>query len=104
MSLNNRQIAATRAELAANLALSGLSKTDIAATLRLDGRRVQAAIDVSGAQPEDVWLVRDYLDRVIRSTGSVAQQYTALTEGARTAAQSWFPLANIDAIMDGAAR
>ncbi|WP_104081831.1 DUF2316 family protein [Cryobacterium sp. Y11] len=52
MSLNRRQVAATRNELGTNLALSGQSMADIATTLGRSESEVRAALDVDG-QPRD---------------------------------------------------
>ncbi|MCO4252152.1 DUF2316 family protein [Pseudarthrobacter raffinosi] len=100
MSLSHYQRAATREELSANLALSGLSVADAAAAVGIGSARVQAALDVAGAQPQDVWLVRDYLDRVIRSNGGTPRTYSSLTEQMRAAAQAWFPLTDVDDVMN----
>lgn len=104
MSLNHRQRAATREELRENLELSRRSVADAATDLGISSTRVQAALDVAGARPQDVWLVRDYLDRAIRSNGATPRPYSSLTEQMRAAAQAWFPLADIDDVMNGAAR
>lgn len=104
MSLDQRQTAATRDELATNLARSGQTSGGIADVTGLNRSRVRAALQVDGARPEDVWLVRDYLDRVIRSTGGTSLPYSTLTEQARAAARVWFPLRDIDAVMNGSTR
>lgn len=99
VSLNKSQRAATHDELQANLALSGLSALSISTDLGLDASRVRAALDVTGARPADVWLVRDYLDRLIRSAGATPRAYSSLTEQNRTAAQAWFSLSDIDDVL-----
>lgn len=104
MSLNRRQQAATRDELAANLELAGVKPTDVAAALGLAEGRVEAALAVIEARPQDVWLVRDYLDRVIRSHGSTPRPYTSLSENMRAAAHAWFALVDVDQAMKEATR
>jgi len=104
MSLDQRQTAATRDELAINLARSGQTSGGLADVTGLDRSHVRAALQVDGARPEDVWLVRDYLDRVIRSNGGTPLPYSTLTEQARAAARVWFPLRDIDAVLNGSAR
>ncbi|TFD58959.1 DUF2316 family protein [Cryobacterium suzukii] len=83
MSLNDQQRAATREELRSNLALSGQSVADAASALGLSSAQVQAALDVTGAPPEDVWLLRDYLNRVIRSNGLTPRPYSSLAHACR---------------------
>ena len=104
MSLNNSARSATRDELQSNFDLSGLSLSHISTVLGLDAARVSAAFNVAGAQPEDVWLVRDYLDREIRAAGARPRSYSSLTEGKRAAAQAWFPLANVEDVINGVSR
>jgi hypothetical protein len=104
MSLNHRQIAATRNELATNLMLSGLTVADVAATLGLSNSDVQSALNVDGGQPREVWLVRDYLERMIRSDGSTPHPYSSLTEQSRAAAQGWFQLFDVDVVLNRATR
>ena len=104
MSLNDQQRAATREELRSNLALSGQSVADAAAVLGLSSTQVQAALDVTDAPPEDVWLLRDYLNRVILSNGLTPRPYSSLTEHMRAAAEKWFPLADVEDVIKRAAR
>jgi len=78
MSLNDRQIAATHDELATNLALSGQPAADVATALGLSRARVGVALDVAAARPQDV-------------------------EKARTAAQVWFALVDVDDVTVAAA-
>ncbi len=99
MSLNRNQSEATRAELHSNTELSGLSADAIANALGMSLERVQSALGVSGAAPQDVWLVRDFLDRTIRRAGGTPYPYTSLTESARAAAQGWFGLRDVEAVL-----
>ena len=104
MSLDQAQRAATQAELRKNLALSGLTASDVADDLGLQSSRARAALEVAGARPEDVWLVRDYLDRVIRSAGTTPQPYSSLTEDERVSAHAWFSLFDLDEVLAEASR
>ncbi|MDJ0396442.1 DUF2316 family protein [Rhodococcus sp. G-MC3] len=100
MSLNTRERAATRDELHANLALTLLSPATIAAELGISEQRVVAALAVAGSRPEDIWLVRDYLDYSIRAGGATPHPYSSLSEDMRAAAQTWFPLVDVQTIID----
>jgi len=103
MSLNKRERAVTSDELRANLALSGLSESDLQRTLGLDDDRIEAAFDVTGGDPIDVWLVRDYLERVVSERGGKPVPFTVLTPAARIAAEKWFALYDLDEVLkDGA--
>ena len=103
MSLNNRERAATSGELRANLALSGLSESDLQRTLGLDDDRLEAAFEVSGADPIDVWLVRDYLERVVSERGGKPVPFTVLSASARVAAEKWFALYDLDEVLKDSA-
>lgn len=99
MSLNRRQTATTREELRINRQLSGLSADAIASALGLTPERVQSSLDVSGAAPQDVWLVRDFVELTIRRAGDTPHPYTSLMESARAAAEGWFPLRDVEAVV-----
>lgn len=98
MSLNRRQIAATRKELAANLALSGLTTAEISSALSWDTHKVEAAADISKASPQDVWLLRDYLNLKIKNHGGTPLPYSTLTDQSRLMAQRWFELTDIESL------
>ncbi|GGF34482.1 DUF2316 family protein [Subtercola lobariae] len=100
MSLTRRQIAATRDELAINLARSGLSAPDVAAALHLDLDRVHASLTVNGESPRDVWLIRDYLEHTIRLAGGAPHPYSSLTDEARASARGWFGIADLDEVLN----
>ncbi|GAA4682744.1 DUF2316 family protein [Frondihabitans cladoniiphilus] len=104
MSLTTRTQAATREELATNLSLAGETPDEIATKIGLSEARVLAALDVAGARPEDVWLVRDYLDHVISEAGGTPRPYSSLSEQMRAAAENWFPLVDVDQAMREATR
>jgi hypothetical protein len=89
--LTGPQVDATRNEMRANLALSGLSVDELAARLELSPGRVQTAIDVAG-RLRDVWLVRDSLVETIEATGASPAPFTALVESKRHAVEPWVPL------------
>jgi hypothetical protein len=91
MSLNAAERRATAAELAANLALAGATPDDVAADLRLDAARVRDALAMGpGANPVDVWAVRDSVERLAARAGATPVPFTILTEHARTLAAGWF--------------
>jgi hypothetical protein len=104
MSLDSREQQRTRAELAENLALAQTSPDAIAGAIGLPQARVDAALAVTDARPEDVWLVRDYLEHIITSLGGTPLPYTKLREDMRAAAQTWFPLIAVDEAMKAAER
>ena len=99
MALNKRERAVTGDELRANLELSGLSESDLQRTLGIDGDRLDAALEVTGADPIDVWLVRDYLERVLVERGQKPVPFSVLTPGARLAAEKWLALYDLDEVL-----
>lgn len=103
MTLNKRAQDATREELARNLKRADQTASGISKGIGLSDDRVVAALNVIDAPPEDVWLVRDYLDRVIRSRGVTPHPYSSLSENMRASAQVWFPLLDVDEAMKKAA-
>lgn len=83
----------TSQELAANLALTGLSVEQVADDLDLAPDYVAGLIAMSGAQdPADVWLLRDYLEKAVLDAGATPQPFTVLTEPSRHLASRWFRL------------
>lgn len=102
MSLSSQQRAITRTELQTNLELSGLSRTELEQKLGLDAHRVSDALQVADAEPADVWLLRDYLERVIQARGGIPHPYSYLTAEMRAAAERWFPLRNVDDVLRAA--
>jgi len=99
MALNKRERTATSDELRANLELSGLSENDLQLRLGLTDDQLEAVLGVTGADPVDVWLVRDYLERVIVERGAKPVPFTALTQSARASAERWFALYDIDEVL-----
>ena len=102
MALNKRERAATAAKLAANLELSGLSETLLGKALGVTDDQLEAALDATG-DPIDVWLVRDYLDRVILDRGATPLPYSVLTPAARASAEKWFALYDVDDVLKDSA-
>lgn len=91
MSLNNAQRRKTAAEFAQNLGLSGLSREQLGVRCGLEQGRLGAALAVEpGADPVDVWLVRDALESAVVDRGDSPVRYTVLTEQMRAAAGMWF--------------
>lgn len=101
MSLNRIERGATRDELNANLVLSGLTPDDIATALQWNPIRTEAALSVSGTEPRDDWLVRDYLEVSITAAGHAPVPYSSLTEQMRGAAESWFGLVDVADVVKG---
>lgn len=101
MSLNRTERSDTRDELNANLALSGLTPDDIASALEWNPARTNAALSVTGAEPRDVWLVRDYLEVIITAAGQIPLPYSSLTVEMRSAADSWFGLVAVADVVKG---
>ncbi|MBU2664471.1 DUF2316 family protein [Actinoplanes bogorensis] len=92
MSLNEAERQRTKDELARNLELSGLSEVAAAAALGYAPDRLRDALSVDGADPVDVWEVRDFVERAVRESGREPVAFTVLTEDARVRAEGWFPL------------
>ncbi len=87
--LTPKQRRRTASELAANLAATGLDVRQVAAELGTTPERVRSTLDVDGADPVDVWQLRDHLEH---AAGDRAVPYSVLTETARATARGWFPL------------
>lgn len=90
MSLNTAQREATRAELRANLELSGLTVAQVAEGLKLPESDVEEALRLAGASPASVWHVRDFLEDSIEAQGLTAHPYSSLTPQMRSSAVRWF--------------
>jgi hypothetical protein len=54
---------------------------------------------VTDADPVDVWLVRDYLERTVVARGGTPRPFSALTPAARASAEKWFALYDIDDVL-----
>jgi hypothetical protein len=93
VSLDREETARTSRELAANLDLAGLAPATVAASLGFSEDRLRETLAVSPAsRPADVWLLRDFLDQVVRDRGGRPEPWTVLTDEARRAAETWFAL------------
>lgn len=91
MSLNDAQRRQTAAEFAQNLGLSGLTSEQLRKRCGLSARRFGVAIVVRpGANPVDVWLIRDTLDTAVKEAGKTPVPFSALPEHMRAAAGMWF--------------
>ncbi|HEV2637339.1 MAG TPA: DUF2316 family protein [Actinocrinis sp.] len=98
MSLNQEELNRTRAELQANFELSGVTLDDLRDDLDFSTEQLTDTLAMDGgSKPEDVWLLRDHLEDLVRDEGRTPVPYTVLTEGARAAASVWFPLAQAPA-------
>jgi hypothetical protein len=104
MTLDPREQDSTRNELAANLELAQTTPARTASAVGLSPARIHAALAVAGARPEDVWLVRDYFEHLIRSRGQTPVPYSKLPESMRASAKAWFPLVDIDQVVKGTKR
>ena len=93
MSLIRTEVSRPGVELAANLERAGIPREQVAADLGFTARRLTETVRVGpAADPADVWLLRDYLDRTIRVQGRVPEPWVALDETARLRAAHWFAL------------
>ena len=90
MSLTDQQRDRTAQKLAANLELAGLTIEQLCAVVSFTERQAQATLAVGRADPADVWLLRDVLERAALDAGRVPVPFTVLTEAARPAARRWF--------------
>ena len=103
MALNKRERSTTSEELRANLELSGLGGAELHRVLGFDDDRLETVLDVTDADPIDVWLVRDYLEHVLVGRGVTPVPFTVLTPAARASAEKWFALYDLDEVLkDGA--
>ncbi|MGX6600991.1 DUF2316 family protein [Micromonosporaceae bacterium Da 78-11] len=93
MSLNDEERARTGQELAENFRLAGSTPDEIRAALDFSFEQFEDTLTVRpGGRPQDVWLLRDHLEDLIRAQGVTPVPYTVLTDEAREAAAVWFPL------------
>lgn len=90
MPINNRQRAATSAELME--LRSRLPVTDEAFAERLDltTAELHAALSVDGADPREVWRVRDLLVAVAEAKGVDVPEFSTLVDARRDDAARWF--------------
>lgn len=91
--LTDAQRRRTSTELKTNLTLSGRTPQQISTDLGVTPEQLHATLDVdAGANPVDVWRLRDHLKAAAGQAGAEPVPYTVLTESARGAAQRWFTL------------
>lgn len=92
MALDSRQQHQVRVELEQHFALAGLTDEEAAADLGWDIARVRRTIELAhGAEPVDVWQLRDYIARAVKDAGH-HPTFTVLTSGNRLRARLWFGL------------
>lgn len=90
MSLTPAQIARTAEEFRANLAASGLTRDQLRERTGLPARRFDAALDMRGGDPVDMWQVRDALETAVADAGGTLTPFSAMPEHMRAAASAWF--------------
>ncbi|MGC3995115.1 MAG: DUF2316 family protein [Propionicimonas sp.] len=90
MSLDRAQVARTAAELQANFERSGLSSADLRGLTGWTQARLTATLTVNGADPVDVWRLRDLLTQEVVDAGREPVPFSVLTERARASASAWF--------------
>jgi hypothetical protein len=74
-----------------NLALSGLTRLQVATDLRFTPQRLRSTLDVDHANDlVDVWQLRDYLEQAVRDAGHQPVPYTVLSRRSRLKARLWF--------------
>jgi hypothetical protein len=101
MSLNTEQQARTRDEFQANYHLCGVTAQQIQTDLGFTSRQLDHTLHIHPASdPADVWLLRDYLDKIIRHHGGDPVPFTVLTERYRLAASLWFSLRRVPDLND----
>ena len=88
--LTHAQTRATRDELLANLDLSGLDRESLGAAVGFDPERLDRTLQMRKADPSDVWLLRDFLDQVIRDRGRTPRPWTVLIN--HDIARQWFTI------------
>jgi hypothetical protein len=92
MSLSNAELQATSNELHQNFELAGLTPDEICADLGISRGGLDEILQVAPAKPEDVWMLRDYLELAVTDRGLTPAPYSALTPSMRSQAARWFPL------------
>lgn len=90
MSLTPAQQRQTAAELQANFELSGLSTADLRQLTGWTQSRVVATLTIDGADPADVWRLRDLLEAEVLAAGRTPVSFSVLTEQVRASAEVWF--------------
>lgn len=78
MTLNVQQIQATREELQANFALTGLTKAQVAADLNISLEKLNHLFELTQQSLDDPWILRNYLMEKVEITGQTPVAFTAL--------------------------
>lgn len=92
MSLDHAQQERVREELAAQFALAELTEQEAAADLAWTAARLRRTMRLeAGADPVDVWQLRDYIRAVAKAAGR-SPRFTILTDRNRLRASLWFRL------------
>ena len=87
MSLTTAEQQATRRELQANFALTGLDLATVATALQTTPAHVQAVLDLEVHAIEEPWILRNYLAEVLREQHVEGVPYTRLSGSPR---RFWF--------------
>ena len=77
----------TKAELQENYRRLGYPLSRVLADTGLSERQVQAVLEMSGANPSHVWMMRDYLEDMLRAEGKEIYPWTRLADHS---ANRWF--------------
>lgn len=78
MSLTLEQQYATIHELAANLALTGLTKAQVCADLNISAAKLDRILNLQQVALEDPWILKNYLMDQVTTTGQSPIAFTAL--------------------------
>lgn len=78
MSLNPQQMDATRAELAQNFALTGLTKDQVAEDLHISRTKLDHLFSLTQQSLNDPWILRNYLLEKVNEAGKTPVTFTAL--------------------------
>ncbi|MCT4488321.1 DUF2316 family protein [Levilactobacillus parabrevis] len=87
MSLTAMEKRATKRELQENFELSGLSVAQAAADLQTTPTYLQRVLDLNVRHIEDPWIVRNYLNQVLRQQHQTPIAYSRLIG---SPAEYWF--------------
>lgn len=79
MSLNPEQMAATRHELQANFELTGLTKQQVAADLKISLTKLDHLFALTQQSLNDPWILRNYLLDQVKTQGKTPVPFTALS-------------------------
>jgi hypothetical protein len=92
MSPDPEQRARTSAELRANVRLLDVPLDGLARQLGMSVAQLESTIALdANSRPEDVWRLRDHVERAVRVTGQTPVPFSVLHDDVRPEAQRWFP-------------